>query len=149
MNENANTDFSSLCYTAFGDSITFGSDRSLSYAQMAHPYPEQVARLLKLASYDNRGVSGATFCENDLDRTCMTDNILSYREKTDIISVMLGVNDYSVALPLGENGDFSKRTVYGCLNMIAEHLTLVHGESFIFFMTPYKTARVSEAPYSL
>ena len=142
-------DFSKSTYVAFGDSITFGADYERSYAQMDDPYPELVAEKLNLASYENRGISGATFCENTLGRVCMTNQILSYEGNADIISVMLGVNDYAESLPLGDIGDFSKQTVYGCLNMIAEYLSTEHKGSFVFFMTPYKTTFVNDGSYTL
>ena len=142
-------DFSGMTYAAFGDSITFGSDRTLSYAQMAKPYPMLVAEKLGLRSYENKGISGATFCQNSLGRACMTDNILSYKGDADIISVMLGVNDYATALPLGDMSDCSNVTVYGCLNMIAEYLTAEYKDSFVFLMTPYKTRLVKEDSYPL
>ena len=135
--------FSELTYVAFGDSITYGADYTRNYSQMDYPYPVLVAESLGLLSVKNKGVSGATFCTNNLDRVCMTDRILSYTEQADIISVMLGVNDYMVSLPLGTIYDNTTDTVYGSLNLIAEHLTTTQKDSFVFFMTPYKCRRGS------
>ncbi len=131
-------DFSKMSYVAFGDSITFGADYTLNYSQMAEPYPELVSQALGLSSYTNKAVSGATFCTNTLNRVCMTDRVLAHTEKANIISVMLGVNDYSASLPLGKMGDTTSATVYGSLYLIAEHLTTTQEDAFIFFMTPYK-----------
>lgn len=131
-------DFSEMTFVAFGDSITFGADRLLGYAAMDFPYPALVAESLGFAAYSNLGVNGATFCSNKLDRLCMTDSILAYTQKADIISIMLGVNDFIASLPLGDEGDKTTATIYGSLNLIAEHLTTVHKDSFVFFMTPYK-----------
>ena len=134
-------DFNKLTYAAFGDSITFGADYSKSYAQMAEPYPQLVGKELKLAGVKNLGISGATFCQNNLDLACMTDKILSYNQETDIISVLLGVNDFNRSFPLGEMGDKTTETIYGSLYLIAEHLTTTHKDAFVFFMTPYKERR--------
>lgn len=131
-------DFTTLSYVAFGDSITYGADYSLSYSQMGEPYPELVSNALGLASFTNKAVSGATFCTNTLDRVCMTDRVLSHTDKADIISVMLGVNDFATSLPLGKFGDTTSATIYGSLYLIAEHLTTTQEDAFIFFMTPYK-----------
>ena len=142
-------DFSKLTYVAFGDSITYGADYTRNYAQMDNPYPKLVSEKLKLSSVKNLGVSGATFVANDLNRVCMTDNILSFDENADIISVMLGVNDYACSLPLGTITDTSNTTIYGSLNLIAKHLTTVYKDSFVFFMTPYKTTYNSNSEYQL
>ena len=147
--EENNIDFFDLTYVAFGDSITYGADYTRAYAQMDNPYPKLVSEELKLLSFRNLGVSGATFVTNDLNRVCMTDNILSFDENADIISVMLGVNDYACSLPLGTTTDNSNTTIYGSLNLIAKHLTTVYKDSFIFFMTPYKTTFNGSLSYSL
>ena len=128
-------DFSTMTYVAFGDSITYGSYRNVP---MEYPYPRLVSDSLSLHSYSNLGVSGATFCSNNFDRLCMADSVLAYTEKADIISVMLGVNDYVLSLPLGSEGDKTNATIYGSLYLIAEHLTTTQPDAFIFFMTPYK-----------
>lgn len=136
--EKVDVDFTQLTYTAFGDSITFGADYSKGYAQMDEPYPDLVGKELMLKSVKNWGISGATFCKNDLNLVCMTDNILKYIRKADIISVFLGVNDFNRCLPLGKMDDKTNETIYGCLYLIAEHLTTTHKDAFVFFMTPYQ-----------
>ena len=147
--EESGIDFCELTYVAFGDSITYGADYTRNYAQMDDPYPELVARELNLSSFENFGVSGATFVANSLGRVCMTERILSFDGNADIISVMLGVNDYACSLPLGQITDTSNTTVYGSLNLIAKHLTTVCKDSFAFFMTPYKTTYNGNSPYRL
>ncbi len=131
-------DFSTMSYVAFGDSITYGADYTLNYSQMADPYPELVSNALGLASYTNKAINASTFCSNSLGRVCMTDRILAYTEQADIISLMLGTNDYGRSLPLGTFGDTTHDTIYGSLYLIAEHLTSTQDDAFIFFMTPYK-----------
>ena len=141
--------FEELTYVAFGDSITFGADYTRNYSQMDNPYPKLVAEELSLLSYKNLAISGAVFCKNDLNLVCMTDVILSYTDETDIISIMLGVNDWARSLPLGSIEDNTTSTVYGCLNLIATHLTTTHEHAFSFFMTPYKTTLVRNEDYVL
>ncbi len=53
--------YSSLTYTALGDSITRGSYNKV---QMENPYPILVGKELNFANTINLGVSGYTFCEN-------------------------------------------------------------------------------------
>lgn len=133
-------DFSNKTYLAFGDSITWGADYSRAYARMDNPYPELVANELELKSHVNLAVSGATLCVNTLDLVCMTDRIVSYTQSADIVSVLMGVNDFNRSLPLGTIEDCSNTTVYGALNLIAKHFQVYYTNSFVFFMTPYKVA---------
>ena len=62
---------------------------------------------------------------------------------------MLGVNDWASNLPLGSIEDTTNTTIYGCLNLIAKHLTTTYKDSFVFFMTPYQTTLVREGDYAL
>jgi lysophospholipase L1-like esterase len=78
----------------------------------------------------------------------MTDRILAYTEHADIISVLMGVNDFNRDLPLGTIDDFSNTTVYGALNMIASHFKTYYKDSFVFFMTPYKQAWGDKGSYT-
>lgn len=133
-------DFSDKTYLAFGDSITWGADYSRAYARMDNPYPELVTSELGLKSHVNLAVSGATLCANNLNLVCMTDRIVSYTQSADIVSVLMGVNDFNRSLPLGTIEDCSNTTVYGALNLIAKHFQTYYKNSFVFFMTPYKVA---------
>ena len=73
----------------------------------------------------------------------------TYSGDADIISLMLGVNDYMTALPLGKPTDKSYDTIYGCLAMISEHLTTEYPDTFIFYMTPFQTNKTNYASYTL
>ncbi len=128
-------DFSKMSYVAFGDSITWGWVNSL---QMDFPYPNLVAEKIGFSSVYNAGVPAGTLGVNNVGFPCVTDAILASEVQYDIISVMLGVNDYSVSVPLGDIDDNTKDTVYGSLNLIADHLSTYSRDSFVFFMTPYK-----------
>lgn len=129
-------DYSSLTYIAFGDSITFGID-GVVWGRMESPYPTLVAETLKLKNYSNKGISGATFCNNELNRANMTAQILSCNESADIVSLMLGVNDFAASLPLGDRGDKTNDTIYGSLYLICEHFRKTYPNSFVFLMTPF------------
>ena len=134
-------DFSSLTWAAFGDSITYGELPLSAGAQMPDPYVKLVSEALGIGSYTNFAKGGATW--NDTGnrpewRPCMTNEILSYTGNADIISVMLGTNDFTYPSPLGEMGDKTTASVYGSLYLVAEHLTKNHKDAFVFFATPYK-----------
>jgi len=131
-------DYSTLTYVAFGDSITEGYDGMNNRVKMDESYPELVGHLLDFKTVDNRGRSGSTFCVNDYGVVCMTERILAFEEDADVISVMLGVNDYIRSLPLGKREDFDKTTVYGCMNLICDFFVKNYKDSYIFFMTPFK-----------
>lgn len=132
-----NVDFSELSYVAFGDSITYGVD-GVNGGRMANPYPNLVADELNFKSVTNKAVSGAVFCTNTLNRTNMTQTILNFKGEADIISLMLGVNDKCVNLPLGTTTSRDNSTIYGSLHLICEYLTKNYADSFIFVMTPFK-----------
>ena len=146
--ENSNP-FASMTYVAFGDSITYGANHKKNYDQMEKPYPTLVGKELGIGTVKNLAVSGATFTVNDLNLVCMTKRITEYTAAADIISVQLGTNDWLNTLPLGTPGDDALDTVYGCLYLIAEHLSTNYRDSFVFFMTPYKTSLVANEEYTL
>ena len=128
--------FSELTYVTFGDSITYGID-GVDWGLMQDPYPELVSNILGFKSFNNLAVSGATFCENTLGRTNMTQKILSFTGEADIISLMLGVNDCYVGLPLGTPESRDNTTIYGSLFLISEYLTSNYEDALIFYMTPF------------
>ena len=140
-------DFSELNYVAFGDSITYGVD-GVDWGYMEKPYATLVSEQLGFKSFENQGVSGATFCSNSLGLNNRTQAILSYSKSADIISVLLGVNDYKQNMPLGNESSRDNTTIYGSLFLIAEKLTTDYSDSYVFFMTPLP-CRDDSTPNSL
>ena len=134
-------------YVAFGDSITYGYDGD-TYARMEKPYPTLVGEALKIGTVENLGKNGATAAACS-GRTNMTERVLSYDGNADIISVALGVNDYSAKAALGDMTSRDNTTVYGSFHLIAEHLTTKYPDAFIFFMTPFKYKTESNGVYTL
>ena len=134
------TDFSNMTYLAFGDSITYGLENyGLEKSRrMEKPYTTLVSEDLGLKSYSNLGQNGATFCVNNNGHYNMTESILSCNISADIVSVMLGVNDFIQGLPLGSIDDKDNTTIYGSLYLICEYLSENYADSFVFFMTPLK-----------
>ncbi len=148
-NQEDDIDFTTLSYVAFGDSITRGADHNNNYEPMEYPYPRLVGEALKLKSVENLASSGATFCANNNGNVCMTDRVTSYVGDADIISVWLGFNDWARSFPLGSIEDKTNTTIYGCLYLMAEHLTTTHKNAFVFFITPYKTTLIRNEDYTL
>lgn len=128
--------YTDVTYVAFGDSITVGVDGK-NGGTMSNPYPSLVGTALNFKLTNNRAVSGATLASGTDGRTNMTQNILNFKGDADIISVMLGVNDFSVSRPLGNESSRNNSTVYGSLYLIADYLTKNYSDAFIFFMTPF------------
>jgi lysophospholipase L1-like esterase len=132
-------DLSNITYLAFGDSITYGADHANNYAKMPEPYPELVCAELGLRCVKNLGISGATLVRGRVNRACMTDRILSSELEGELISVLLGVNDYADSSPLGTPDDKEPDTVWGALDCALRHLTKKYPQATIFIMTPYET----------
>ena len=128
-----------MTYLAFGDSITYGAEYARNYSKMDEPYPELVAKALGIGEVKNLGVSGATLVKDRVGRVCMTERILAYQGGGDIISILLGVNDYQDASPLGTPEDRGLDTVWGALDSALCHLSAKYPNAKIFIMTPYKT----------
>ena len=143
---------SEVTYVAFGDSITYGIDGNYNYTEagykMEKPYPTLVGETLGLAAVNNQGVSGATFCVVP-NRTSMTEKILSFTGDADIISLMLGVNDFSAGYPLGNTTSRDNSTIYGCLHLISKQLKEKYPDAFIFYMTPFQSTDVGQGAYTL
>ena len=136
--ESKNVDFTALTYCAFGDSITWGYDR-LTDAQMENPYSKLVASSLSLKAFKNAGINGLTFVSNVAGRGCIAETVISETKQYDIISVMCGVNDYTLSTPIGTLDDNTTSSIYGSLDVIATTLKENNPNAFIFFMTPYQS----------
>ena len=131
-------DFSNEIYYAFGDSITYGADYSLQYAQMAYPYPDLVSSTLGLKSFTNYAVSGSTIATDVGGLPNIYNQLLYADTDADIVSVMGGVNDYNRGVELGTISDTTTNTFYGSLKSICEVLLSKYPDAFVFIMTPYK-----------
>ena len=144
--------YSQHTYVAFGDSITYGIDGDYTSGQagyhMEKPYPTLVAETLGIGAVVNQAKSGATLtaCDGHVN---MTERVLTYTGNADMISVMLGVNDYSAKAALGDMTSRDNTTVYGSLHMVAKHLTTKYPNAFIFFMTPFKYRTENNGVYNL
>ena len=130
--------FTDSTYYAFGDSITYGADYSLQYAQMNYPYPTLVSSSLGFKGFTNYAVSGSTIA-TDVDNLPSIYNQLLYADdEADIVSVMGGVNDYNRNVELGTISDTTTNTFYGSLKAICQLLLDKYPDAFVFIMTPYK-----------
>ena len=143
-------DFTEMTYIAFGDSITWGEDGE-THEQMKKPYPILVAEALKLKNVENYGKRGATVTFVTTNKVVM-ELVQEAPSKANIVSVMIGVNDFAGSQQLGELGDTSYGTIYGSLNNLVTQLKEKYKNAYIFFMTPlkqYKSPETNSAGYQL
>ena len=123
---------SDMLYVALGDSITYGADRG---HRMPFPYPTLVSDKLGFGECLNLAVGGATASTfNRYNHTMM--QLEQVPEDADLISVMIGVNDFHCNVPLGSFGNDTQETLYGALDMLAEGLRSKCPDAYIFFITP-------------
>ena len=143
-------DLTQMTYVAFGDSITWGEDGS-THQQMRRTYPQLVAEELELKDFENYGKCGASITFKT-DSPFVGTQIQEATAKADIVSVMIGVNDFLGAHTLGSIEDTTADCVYGGLNYLAKELLKKYPNAFIFFMTPLnqiKSVAVNGAGYTL
>ena len=79
----------------------------------------------------------------------MTEKILTFTGNADIISLMLGVNDFSAGYPLGDITSRDNTTIYGCLHLISKQLKTKYPDAFIFYMTPFQSTDTGKGAYTL
>ncbi len=130
----SDVDFSELNYVAFGDSITYGVDGQTTQ-RMSNPYPTLVANTLGLRNVINYAVSGSTITSIE-GLTNVNSQYSKSTTKADIVSVLIGVNDYARSAELGTITDTGLSTVYGGLNTLVKGLKQKYPDAYIFFMTP-------------
>ena len=123
-------------YVSLGDSITYGYDGETGI-RMGHPYPCQVSDALHLEKHLNLAVSGATVSYGSAGNNTV-NQLFVVPSDADMVSVMIGVNDFGSNTPLGAFGDSTPDTVYGGLDYLAKGLKEKCPDAFIFFMTPFK-----------
>lgn len=142
-NENENptpetVDFTQLTYVALGDSITYGEVGSTG-AQMEKPYPVLVKEILQLKAVKNLGTRNATV-KVPVEASTRPNIFGQVADaKADIVSVMIGINDFGAGFALGTPTDIdSSVSIYGAYNKLAADLRAKNPNAFIFFMTPLK-----------
>ena len=132
--EESDSEFGELDYVALGDSITYGYE--WGGGRVADPYPCLVSKRLGFGTHTNLAVSGTTLTECH-GRSNIMSQLEEVRSGADVVSVMIGVNDYAISAPLGDIDDVGNDTIYGSLNLLVTGLKEGCPNAFIFFMTPY------------
>jgi len=130
--------FAELKYLAFGDSIPEGGNLE----SRSQSYPNVAGSILG-CDVKNVAVGGSTFVRdpNKPIRHCIAEDVVAFCDTAgnyDIISVAGGVNDHSLAFPIGTIDDSTTETIYGSLNIIIQALLDRYPDAFIFLVTPLK-----------
>ena len=145
------TGFSQLTYVAFGDSITWG-EIGKTQEQMEKPYPVLVKEALQLKQVRNYGERNATIKYIE-SKPNVVMHVKDAVAKADIVSVLVGINDFGAGCALGTIEDTScTQSVYGGFNDMATRLQEKYPNAFIFFMTPltpFDWAETNKAGYTL
>ena len=132
--ENSQTqavDYSSLVYTALGDSITWGAYNGI---QIEKSYSVLVGENLDLISVKNMSKGGYTLSKGSLYGS-IQDAVNYVPTYSNIVSVLGGTNDFAQSMPLGSIDNYDVNTIYGGLHYIAKTLINRCPNAFIFFMT--------------
>lgn len=144
-------DFTQLSYVAFGDSITWGEVGDTKQ-QMEKPYPILVKEAMGLKSVKNYGQRNGSVKYMDGKPNVITQ-VAEAVKNADIVSVLIGINDFGAGCVLGTAEDTScTQSVYGGFNQLAADLKAKYPDAFIFIMTPLKPfdwAETNRAGYTL
>ena len=134
----SSVDFSTMTYTAVGDSITWGSIPASGGQQMDEPYPIVVGESLGLKQVANLGIGGSTLAVGNgtYQSYPMVNRYNQIPKSSDIISIMGGINDIYRGIPVGTIDDTETTTYYGALKKLAYNLKVNYSNSYVFFMTP-------------
>lgn len=135
-------DFSQMTYVSFGDSITYGVDGQTTL-RMENPYPSLVADEMGFKNFYNYAVSGSTISYVS-GLTNVNSQLTNATSKADIVSVMIGVNDFAKSCELGTIDDKGLTTIYGGLNTLVKGLKSKYNNAYIFFMTPFQQWRFDD-----
>ena len=141
-NNSGAVEFSQVNYVAFGDSITYGFDGQTTL-RMDNPYPNLVADELGFANVYNHAISGSTISYVS-GLTNVNSQLANATSKAHIVSVMIGVNDFSQSCELGTIDDKGLTTIYGGLNTLVKGLQNKYEDAYIFFMTPFQQWRFED-----
>ena len=130
-------DFTQLTYVAFGDSITWGEVGS-TQEQMEKPYPVLVAEEMGFKAVRNYGQRNASVKYMESKPNVLTQ-VAEASKKADVVSVMIGINDFGAGCVLGTMEDKScTQSVYGGFNELASKISEKYPDAFVFIMTPLK-----------
>ncbi|WP_179414559.1 SGNH/GDSL hydrolase family protein [Mucilaginibacter sp. E4BP6] len=124
-----------LTWMAIGSSSTYMNGKpELTKNRMTEGYMDRVVDKLPYIKYVNHGHSGWT-------TKSIADNIDKLGlEKADFYSVLLGSNDWWLALPLGTLNDYTNntgnRTMYGAYKTIINKIRSLNSNAIIILITP-------------
>lgn len=121
--QNVASIFTGKTASFYGDSLT---EVNWHYTKGYHKW---VSEILGLTSYNNYGVSGYKVAD-------VLNKVNSVTDTSDIIFVMVGVNDVQFNVPLGTLSELKSGTVYGNLDALCAKLREKYPTKLLVFITP-------------
>ena len=141
--DNSSVDYSSIVYSALGDSITWGQD-GISNTRMEKTVVDVVGETLGMKKTFNLGLGWSTIAKLP-SCTChdtytaghspMCDRYKNISIYSDIISIWGGVNDMS-RTPLGDIDSYDVSTFYGAYNTLIKGVKDRYPSAWVFLITP-------------
>lgn len=123
-------------------SVNFIGDSITEQGFLEHKeYPKIVQENLRLSSVENYGVGGSSLCvrHNEFDEQ-YTPLINRWQdiESADVHFILIGTNDYSSEVPIGNDGSTAYDEFNGCLNTVIRGLQENYPSSEIIISTILK-----------
>lgn len=115
-------------YTAVGDSITYGF--------VTTPYCIEVGQQLQLGTVNNLGVSGSALTQVSGRTDSVSERLATIPINSDLVSILIGTNDFGHNSPMGQSGDTSSSTFYGAMDYVCNYLLTNLPTTQHFFITP-------------
>ena len=117
----AESDFSNVVYTAYGDSITdIYQDEGIT------KYPELMKTRFSLSAVNNFGISSSCLARRDEQKVLSgVENILQHSDKnktSQIVTICYGTNDWYCGVKLGSMDDTDTSTYWGAFNTAVKKL---------------------------
>jgi len=149
----ADPSYSALNYYALGDSITYGAGSTSG----SYSYADILYANFNFNSFTKLAVGGVTAMPTQ-GRSELATQVSAIGANADIITIMIGVNDYSLGLPLGNAGAVLQKTYASldrslsfaeafryCLETIKRN----HEQARIYVILPLQTTWTGPVPLEL
>lgn len=135
-----------------GRSANFIGDSITEQGFFEHTeYPKVVKSTLGLSSIENYGVGGSSLCLRNEEFNSNYPPLISRWEEikgADIHFILIGTNDYSFQVPIGEDNSTNLKEFNGCLNIVLGGLKEKYPDDLIVVSTILKR-RESDLPIPL
>lgn len=147
-------------YYVIGDSITWQDGHVYGGTNdVAVGYPTLVGESLGFKSVINKGIAGASIAKNKnypSNGSILLDNDFSDVKNADLVTILVGTNDFKLDVPLGKINNDEERFFYGSYNKLIYLLKKINPKVEIVLVTPlhrdnsnYKSDTINDAGFQL